>query len=88
MLMSEKIEELLRKGSCWGCHDTDEIRVGPSYRSISSKYKNANNQQIRILMEKVRYGGAGNWGVVPMVPISQLSSEELNDLVEWILVQQ
>ena len=39
MLMSEKIEELLRKGSCWGCHDTDEIRVGPSIEAYRRSTK-------------------------------------------------
>jgi cytochrome c len=82
------IEKLMRVGSCWGCHAIDEMRIGPSYRMIAARYRKPDDHRISILTEKVKNGGFGNWGVVPMVSNTQLSDKELGVLINWILRQK
>jgi cytochrome c len=84
---NSEIEALIKKGNCWGCHNLDELRIGPTYKMIASKYAETTDDKIEVLVQKVRYGGAGNWGVVPMIPNSKLSEQEIKAIVHWILKQ-
>jgi|GEM_PF-2380337 len=72
---------------CFTCHGVDIFKIGPSYKSIAARYKGSNDViTISRLTQKVLYGGAGNWGVVPMVQNHhRVTVEEARELVEWIL---
>jgi cytochrome c len=39
------------------------------------------------LFDKVRHGGSGNWGEVPMLahPADKISDEDLKAAIAWIL---
>src|SRR5471032_3342159 len=54
-----------RKNACMGCHAVDRKLVGPSFEQIAGKYKGDAQAQAR-LEAKVRDGGSGVWGVLPM----------------------
>jgi cytochrome c551/c552 len=83
--VSPRTEELLKRGSCWGCHGVDEVRIGPPFRNIAQRYQNSGSEQMEVLTAKIRFGGAGNWGVVPMFPHPELSTSETTELLKWIL---
>lgn len=72
---------------CFTCHGVDIFKIGPSYKSIATRYKGDNSEvTLSRLTQKVLYGGAGNWGVVPMVQNHhRVTPEEARELVEWIL---
>jgi cytochrome bd ubiquinol oxidase subunit I len=64
------------------CHAPDKQMVGPSYQMIAGKYTLAD---VPTLVEKVKQGGAGVWGQIPMTPHPAMSDKDLQDIVTWIL---
>ena len=75
--------ELATKSNCLVCHDVDKKRVGPSYKEIAAKYSGDAGAEIK-LVEKVKKGGVGVWGTIPM-PANALSDEDLRALLKWVL---
>lgn len=75
---------LLQKAGCIACHSTDKKILGPSFKDISAKYKGKNMEAA--LIKKVKDGGSGAWGPMPMPPNSgKLSDDEFKQVVGWIL---
>jgi len=76
-------EALAKKHNCLACHTTDKKLVGPSYKDVAKKYKGQN--VAAKLQEKVKKGGQGAWGPVPMPPNPAVPDKDIKELVEWIL---
>ena len=79
-------EEIVKKARCVACHAVDSKRVGPAYKDVAAKYK-GDAKAPAVLFEKVRHGGSGNWGTVPMMPhpADKISDDDLKLAVAWIL---
>jgi cytochrome c len=77
-------EELMKKSGCAACHAIDKKVVGPAFKDVAAKYKNDKAAEGR-LVNKVKSGGAGVWGSVPMVPNTGVKDEDIKTLVHWIL---
>lgn len=77
-------EEVARDKRCLGCHAIDAKRVGPSFKDVARRYA-AQPGAAPMLAKKIREGGAGNWGPVPMTANSQVSEADAHRLVVWIL---
>jgi cytochrome c len=79
-------EELANKAGCMACHTKDKKLVGPPYKDIATKYK-GQGDAVAKLSEKVRKGGAGVWGQIPMPPndAGKINDGDLKTVVEWIL---
>jgi cytochrome c len=77
-------EDLAKSKNCMACHAIDKKLVGPSYKDIAAKYA-GQSDAVATLVGKVQKGGSGVWGPVPMPPNPQVSADEANQLVEWIL---
>ena len=71
------------KSDCYVCHKDREVMVGPSYLEVSKKYKDI--KEIKPLVEKIKKGGVGVWGPVPMIAHPQLTEEEIEKMVQAIL---
>ena len=80
-------EELAKKHGCFACHATDKKLVGPSYKDVAAKYAKDPNAEAK-LAEKVKKGGSGVWGQVPMPPNAQVPDADVHSLVKWILSQK
>lgn len=80
-------EELAKKHACFACHATDKKLVGPSYKEVAAKYRNDKGAEAR-LVDKVKKGGAGVWGQVPMPPNAAAPDADVRVLVKWILSQK
>ena len=76
--------ELAQKNACTACHAVDKKIVGPSYKDVAAKYKGDKGAEAK-LVEKVKKGGSGVWGQVPMPPNTQVKDEDVKALVKWIL---
>ncbi|HRP27319.1 MAG TPA: c-type cytochrome [Burkholderiaceae bacterium] len=78
--------EAMKKAGCLACHSDDKKVVGPSYKDVAKKYK-GQPDAVAHLMEKVRKGGSGVWGPVPMSPNppSKISDADLKAAVEYIM---
>ena len=77
-------EELMKKDGCTACHSIDKKIVGPAYVEVATKYKGDKNAQAT-LEKKVKDGGVGNWGQIPMPPNAQVPANDIKELVTWIL---
>ena len=80
-------EELAKKHNCFACHAIDKKLVGPSYKDVAAKYRNDPKAEAK-LFEKVKKGGQGVWGQVPMPPNSAVPDTDIHSLVKWILSQK
>ena len=77
-------EELAKKNACTACHAVDKKIVGPSFKEVAAKYK-GNAKAEAMLDEKVKKGGVGVWGQVPMPPNTNVSDADIKALVKWVL---
>lgn len=74
---------LAAKHNCQVCHAVDKKVVGPSYKEVAAKYAGDSGAFVK-LEKKIKSGGSGVWGAVPMPP-SNVPDADLKALVEWIL---
>jgi cytochrome c5 len=77
-------EALMQKDGCAACHGIDKKIVGPAYLDVAAKYK-GDAGALPKLTQKVKAGGAGVWGQVPMPPNPQVPDDDIKALVSWIL---
>ena len=77
-------EALLKKHNCVACHQIDKKVVGPAYKDVAKKYKGQKDIAVK-LAEKVKKGGQGVWGPVPMPPNAQVPDADIKKMVEYIL---
>lgn len=75
---------LAKKSSCLSCHAVDARGVGPAYREVANKYAKDKKAEATLLA-KVKKGGAGTWGKVPMPPMDAVPEADLKALIKWIL---
>ena len=75
----------MTKAGCMACHTVDKKLVGPAFKEIAAKYKG--QDVVAKLMDKVRKGGTGSFGPVPMLPNppEKINDAELKAAVEFIL---
>lgn len=78
--------DLHNKAGCNGCHMVDTRLVGPSYKEVAVRYK-GRTDAVPYLANRIRKGGPGNWGQVPMMAndVSRISDADLNVLIQWLL---
>lgn len=83
----DAITLLLTANACTACHQTDKRVVGPSFREVAAKYA-GDAAASGALAKKIKEGGAGAWGAVPMPPNPALSDADLTQIVGWVLQQK
>lgn len=76
--------ELAQKSGCLACHAVDKKVVGPGFKEIAAKYKGDKGAEAN-LAKKVKSGGSGVWGQVPMPPNAAVKDPDIQALVKWIL---
>jgi cytochrome c len=79
-------EAAMNKAGCMACHTKDKKLIGPSFKDIAAKYKGQGDAATK-LADKVRKGGSGVFGPVPMSPngADKISDKDLKEAVELIL---
>jgi cytochrome c len=80
-------EELAKKHACFACHAVDKKLVGPSYKDVAAKYRADKGAEAK-MVEKVKKGGTGVWGQVPMPPNGTVPDADIKTLVKWIMSQK
>ena len=78
--------DLAKKHNCMACHSTDKKMVGPAYKDVAAKYKGDANAPA-MLATKIKAGGKGVWGQIPMPP-NNVTPEEASKLAAWVLSQK
>jgi len=82
---AEDAKALAQKSGCLACHSVDAKILGPAYKDVAAKYKGDKSAEAR-LVAKVKAGGSGVWGPMPMPANSpQVKDEDIKTVVRWIL---
>ena len=77
-------EAMMKKDGCAACHAVDKKLVGPAYVEVAAKYK-GDKDAVAKLTKKVKEGGSGVWGQIPMPPNAATPTADITDLVTWIM---
>jgi cytochrome c5 len=77
-------QAMMQKDGCAACHAIDKAIVGPAYQQVAAKYRGDKTAAGK-LEQKVKAGGSGVWGAVPMPPNSAVPDADIKALVTWIL---
>jgi cytochrome c len=81
---AQSADDLLKKHGCTACHAIDKKLVGPAYMDVAAKYK-GDAKAPAVLMEKVKKGGVGNWGQIPMPPNAAVPDADIKTMVTYVL---
>ena len=79
--------DMAKKSGCLACHQVDKKTVGPgpAYADIAKKYAGDKGAEAK-LIDKVKKGGSGVWGPIPMMANSpQVKDDDIKAIVKWIL---
>jgi cytochrome c len=89
------ISELHKKYGCTSCHADEKKMIGPAYRDVANRYAKdwtAKDKSVvkasdapQYLFNKIRNGGSGNWGLIPMVSNAAPTDDEVKAMVKSIL---
>ena len=77
-------EDLAKNSGCLACHTVDKKLIGPSYKEIANKYRNDKGAAAS-LEKKVKEGGKGVWGDIPMTPNAHVKDADIKTIVAWVL---
>lgn len=77
-------DALAKKYGCLACHTVDKKVIGPAYKDVAAKYKGVAGAEAK-LAAKVKNGGAGTWGQIPMPPNPAVPDSDIKALVKWVL---
>jgi cytochrome c len=81
---AQSLDDLLKKNGCTACHAVDKKVIGPAYVDVANKYK-SDPKAAAYLQDKVKKGGSGVWGQIPMPPNTQVSDADIKKIVDDIL---
>jgi len=76
------LQALLAKHSCLACHGMDTKLVGPGFKEVAGKY-GTRADAAAYLAGKIKAGGSGVWGQVPMPP-QTLSDDDAKRIARWL----
>lgn len=76
--------DLVKASGCMACHALDNRVVGPGFREIGGKYANRSDAEA-FLASRIKSGGVGTWGQIPMPPQSAVKDDDARAMAKWIL---
>jgi cytochrome c len=75
---------LAKANACLACHAIDKKVLGPAFKDVAAKYADRKDA-VEYLTKKIKSGGAGVWGPIPMPAQAQLSDAQAKELAQWVL---
>ena len=75
---------LAAKNACLACHAVDRKLVGPAFKEVAVKH-HGQADALEKVSARIKSGGSGLYGPVPMPAQAQLKDDELKLLAGWIL---
>lgn len=76
--------DLAKSKNCMACHANDKKLIGPAYKDVAAKYASDKDAASK-LAKKIREGGVGVWGQIPMPANPQVNADEALSLAKWVL---
>ena len=77
--------EITAKSDCFTCHKIEEKNIGPAWRDVANKY-GGSDTAVNYLANKIKNGGSGVWGQVPMAAHPNLSDDDLKTVARYVLL--
>lgn len=84
---ADPVTQLLNRNACLGCHAIDKMVVGPAFREVAARYR-SDPAAVAALAKKIKTGGQGVWGQIPMPPNPGLTDADAKLIVDWVLSQR
>jgi cytochrome c len=75
---------LAKNNMCLACHAIDKKLVGPAFKDVAAKYA-TRKDAVEYLTKKIKSGGSGVWGAIPMPAQPQLTDVQAKELARWVL---
>jgi cytochrome c len=75
---------IAQKNGCLACHQLDKKLVGPAWKEVGAKYQGHADAEA-MLLTKVKKGGKGVWGPIPMPPNATVKDADIKTLVQFVL---
>jgi cytochrome c551/c552 len=76
--------EIITKLGCTACHGINNKIIGPGYTEIAAKYAKQADAEA-YLIGKMKAGGQGAWGQIPMPAQALLTDADARTVAQWIL---
>ena len=82
---ADAAEALAQKNGCMACHSVQQKVLGPAFKDVAAKYKGDKTAETK-LIDRVKKGGSGVWGPIPMPANSpQVKDEDIKTIIQWVL---
>lgn len=81
----QKAVKIIAGSDCTTCHHIDDKLVGPAWKDVAKKYA-GQDTAVNYLAHKIKNGGSGVWGTVPMAPHPTMSDEDAKTLAEYVML--
>ena len=75
--------KLAQAKGCFACHDINNKKVGPAFKEVAKRFAGKPGIEEE-LAKRIKNGGVGTWGNVPMPP-QNVTEEEAKQLAQWVL---
>ncbi|MGH6609497.1 MAG: c-type cytochrome, partial [Burkholderiaceae bacterium] len=76
-------KQLVASNACTVCHGMTNKIVGPGFDEIAAKYQGRADAHA-YLMKRIKEGGQGIWGNVPMPPQAALKDSDASVIARWL----
>lgn len=77
-------QRLINRSDCKSCHNTFVKTIGPSYKDVAKRYRKT-EENIAMLVGKVKNGGAGVWGEAAMSAHADLPDTDIRAMIDYIM---
>lgn len=81
----QKAIKIIAGSDCMTCHHINDKLVGPAWKDVANKYA-GQDTAVQYLAHKIKKGGSGVWGTVPMAPHDNMSEEDAETLANYVLL--
>ena len=86
---ADPVLTMMHARQCMACHLLHDKSVGPAFSEVAQKYLGLEGQtreeMVKTLKGKIKNGGVGAWGQIPMPPQPHVKDEELDQILDYIL---
>ena len=81
----QKAVKIIAGSDCTTCHHINDKLVGPAWKDVAKKYA-GQDTAVQYLAHKIKVGGSGVWGQVPMAAHATMSDEDAKTLAEYVML--
>ncbi len=77
-------EKIANANGCMACHAIDKKLIGPGFKDVAAKHKGDKDAETK-LAQKIKAGGSGVWGSMPMPPQTHIKDDDIKSLAHWVM---